>query len=680
MFLIILSTFVLVFQIYPPTRVSGLEPYVITNDADPDDRYVLTTYTELQDKITELSANSKAYTLTLNQDLVVTGDNGLTFLGPSTWTVNGNNHTVEKEAGFPPVVKRVIIIGETNYETTVTLKNIIIDGKSNYMVCYVGKKSKLIMESGSIIQNGFSVGASGSTSGIHLIEDATLIMKPGSKLLGNHTEASNNYGGAVSVRRNCIVDIDGATISDNQTRTSGGAIWADHTAISVTIKNTTFSGNKAYNDMNQAHGGAIHSATYTIIDNCIFENNSAKNGGGAIFMARAQVSDNEELIVTNSTFSGNSAQYGGAISSHLKTTINGVKFENNTASSHGGAINLTNNTSASLMIEKSIFTKNKAIMGGALFTQNPTVTVIKNNTSFIENEAVREGGAIYTYNFSYANPVASGRYTNLNIDNTTTFKDNKATYYYDSPSNFADFTNLLFNTTSFTNQSNPHSGAAILTNDSLLNNNDINYKNTTSNALYQISYSFEDADGNALPQEVKDLLPAAGQAAEGSIFIPPVLSSNSVTLPNHGGTWTFVGWDNNQVNIPKDGIEFVGTWRYTAEATYTITYDGGPDATGVPVDNNQYYSGDTATVLEAPTRDGYKFLGWRMNPLLQPGEIITVSNVDIILTAEWEKITAVITPETGDNKVIINLFKGLSLISAVSLLMVRKRYKKEEDK
>lgn len=100
MFLIILSTFVLVFQIYPPTRVSGLEPYVITNDADPDDRYVLTTYTELQDKITELSANSKAYTLTLNQDLVVTGDNGLTFLGPSTWTVNGNNHTVEKEAGF----------------------------------------------------------------------------------------------------------------------------------------------------------------------------------------------------------------------------------------------------------------------------------------------------------------------------------------------------------------------------------------------------------------------------------------------------------------------------------------------------------------------------------------------------------------------------------------------------
>ncbi len=69
-----------------------------------------------------------------------------------------------------------------------------------------------------------------------------------------------------------------------------------------------------------------------------------------------------------------------------------------------------------------------------------------------------------------------------------------------------------------------------------------------------------------------------------------------------------------------------------------------------------------------------------MNPLLQPGEIITVSNVDIILTAEWEKITAVITPETGDNKVIINLFKGLSLISAVSLLMVRKRYKMEEDK
>lgn len=613
-------------------RQKALDPYVITNDADPNDRHVMTTFSQLQDKITELAANNKAYTLTLNQDLVVTGDTSLTFPGLSTWTVEGNGKTVKKEVGAPVNLNRVIMIGKNSLPSTITLKNVVIDGANTYRTCSIEDGSTLILDSGAIIQNGYS--ASGATTGgIHMWNNTTLHMKPGSKILGNISETSSYYGGAIRMVRNCVVDIDGAVISGNRASNSGGAIHAPHEATSITVKNTTFSGNIAYSDAYQGHGGAIHSAVLTIIDNCKFENNIAKNGAGAIFMAPAQVSDNEELIVKDSTFSGNNAQYGGAISSQLKTSITGGTFSGNIATSHGGAINLTNRSGASLIAEKTTFTQNKAIMGGAIFTQN--TTTIKNNTSFIKNEATREGGAIYTSSLSYADPADNSKYANLTIDNTTIFENNKVSYSYEPPSNYADFTNLLFSKTSFTNQLNPYSGQAVLSNDSLLNNNDINYKNSYNNTLSPVSYVFEDADAGTLPQAVMDLLPTASQAEIGSIVIPTSPISNAVKIAN-GGTWKFIGWNKSQINIPQEGVAFVGTWK----EFFSVTYVGGTNAIGVPVDNNQYPSGATVTILDAPTREGYKFLGWRMNSLLQPGDVITVANADIVLAAEWKKVGA----------------------------------------
>ncbi len=93
---------------------------------------------------------------------------------------------------------------------------------------------------------------------------------------------------------------------------------------------------------------------------------------------------------------------------------------------------------------------------------------------------------------------------------------------------------------------------------------DINYKNSSNNTLCPVSYSFVDADAGTLPQSVLDLLPAGSEAGIGSIVIPKAPASNIVEIPNNGGTWKFLGWDKNQVNILQEGVEFIGTWKYTA--------------------------------------------------------------------------------------------------------------------
>jgi hypothetical protein len=191
------------------------DPYVITNDADLADRYAYTTFSDLQTKITELAANGNAYTLTLNQNLEVPQSTSLTFAGPSTWTVLGNGNTVMRKAGSAVDLNRIVAIGETGKSCAVTLKNVIVDGVNQYSACRIIEGSTLTLDSDATIRNGFNGAYANTIGGIHMNDNTKLYMKPGSKMLGNTAAGSTGWGGAILMRKNCVVDIDGAVISDN---------------------------------------------------------------------------------------------------------------------------------------------------------------------------------------------------------------------------------------------------------------------------------------------------------------------------------------------------------------------------------------------------------------------------------------------------------------------------------
>ena len=148
--------------------------------------------------------------------------------------------------------------------------------------------------------------------------------------------------------------------------TEGGAIH-NHSGT-LTVTNSTFTGNDATDSLWEG-GGAIYNFTdgLATVSDSTFDNNSATNGG-AIYNAFFRTT----LIVTNSTFS------------------------NNVANDNGGAIH-TGPYNTTLIVSNSTFTNNSATDGGAIShdgDNNTNVTTI-NNSTFSDNSASRDGGAIY---------------------------------------------------------------------------------------------------------------------------------------------------------------------------------------------------------------------------------------------------------------------------------------------
>ena len=151
------------------------------------------------------------------------------------------------------------------------------------------------------------------------------------------------------------------------------------------ISNCVFINNSAiYNKPLDEYGwdgysGAIYLACdYSEIDSCSFISNTATYRGGAIFIEAPYTS-----LIKNSTFTGNSANEGGAIFGIC--TVIDCNFTNNSAKSKGGAIYGSN-------VNNCIFNGNSAVNGGAIFVSDKNSSII--NSNFTKNTASDKGGAI----------------------------------------------------------------------------------------------------------------------------------------------------------------------------------------------------------------------------------------------------------------------------------------------
>jgi predicted outer membrane repeat protein len=128
---------------------------------------------------------------------------------------------------------------------------------------------------------------------------------------------------------------------------SGGAI--DAYRGSVTVTNSTFSGNSAY-----LRGGAIEAGSVTVTNSTFSGNTAPGDHGGAIFSYGS-------VTVTNSTFSGNAAAEGGAIDAYGSVTVTNSTFSGNSVYLWGGAIE-----AGGVTVTNSTFSGNSAPTGGAI--------------------------------------------------------------------------------------------------------------------------------------------------------------------------------------------------------------------------------------------------------------------------------------------------------------------------
>ena len=254
----------------------------------------------------------------------------------------------------------------------------------------------------------------GGNSRVFLVDPEVQAVFDGLTITDGHVANNANGGGAVENNGNLIAD--DVAFTANTTAGNGGAIEnisidsPPLTACTLALTDCTFTDNSS----GQAGGAIANSASLTITGGS-FTDNTATSEGGAIYNYIVGAT----IAATGTTFTGNSAPFGGAITNNSgPVTITGCTFENNTAANDGGAIDNAYQQ-ASLTVSTSEFLNNSATFGGGLEVYESTIGL--NNCTLQDNAATDSGGAIDEYfsqvtangcDFS-SNTAAQGKDINL---------------------------------------------------------------------------------------------------------------------------------------------------------------------------------------------------------------------------------------------------------------------------
>ena len=191
--------------------------------------------------------------------------------------------------------------------------------------------------------------------------------------------------------------VDGAKLTleniaiANMTRgtTGSGAAINVQKDAEVVMTNGSLSGNSAQS------GGALYSAGKFALTDVAVSGNEAGGNGGAVFMG-----SNTTATISGGSFTGNEAAGstgGGAIymAAGADLTVTGTAFEENkvTGSGGGGAVN----TRGTLTLTSATFTENEAVnkSGGAIYIYKSGAKVIATGCTFTGNVAYNSGGGIY---------------------------------------------------------------------------------------------------------------------------------------------------------------------------------------------------------------------------------------------------------------------------------------------
>lgn len=291
------------------------------------------------------------------------------------------------------------------------------DGKTSYLI---PQGEALVLEENSLVEN-ITNNADGIGGALSTSKPKNGVENPGTLIVKSGTVFKNNTakydGGAIA--NFGVLDIDGATFEANKSQTEktdsqpvgGGAISLGIDS-KTTIKNTKFVNNET-----GFNGGAI--GTRRTINNGDITNGSHKN---------------HSLIISDSAFIGNKATgtttdradnklqggNGGAIANTFNNTqISNTVFEKNEAINGGAVYNQSlfntnnqtqeNDKGGDIKFADVTFDGNKASTnGGAIFNDANTNTELSGTVVFSGNEAGNAGGAIFVADASSSMEIASG--------------------------------------------------------------------------------------------------------------------------------------------------------------------------------------------------------------------------------------------------------------------------------
>lgn len=316
----------------------------------------------------------------------------------------------------------MLLIGGTS-ETSVTIRNIVIDGNSattaedgfpasgdrHLRVIHVSKNGTLTMEDGATVTGGSLKNWIGKGAGI--VVEGSFTMN-GGKVTGIYT---SNHG-AVKNDGGTFIMNDGA-IEKNTASFNSSAIYTTGQDAVTTINGGIIQDNRTTGDSGTV--SANNSATLNFVSGEI-KNNSVNNGGGGIY-----VSDSATLNMSGGKISNNTAEkVGGGISvaGASKATISGGAITSNKATDQGAGIYVANGSSlvveGNTEIRENILTGKGASLchgGGIAASSSKGVSTIEIKGGLIADNQAPNGGGIAAATDNVTVKISGG-----------TIRDNKA--------------------------------------------------------------------------------------------------------------------------------------------------------------------------------------------------------------------------------------------------------------
>ena len=245
------------------------------------------------------------------------------------------------------------------------------------------------------------------------------------KALGivNYTDSYGNityggYGGAVmwtgaqGYVDNCRFENNYAQYNEaTKSGGRGGAVYLQGSDVG-NGHDTAFTNSIFINNTAGYNGGAIdwyRGAANGNVENSTFINNTAHRSGGAIYWSGVNGTIKSSNFINNSALGNLTDANGGGDGGAVlwvgpEGTIDTVNFTNNRAAYSGGAIflkgsdNGTAGNCSNVFIDNGLFEDNLAgLNGGAVTFQRGAMNGTLTNSLFINNTALRNGGALFWY-------------------------------------------------------------------------------------------------------------------------------------------------------------------------------------------------------------------------------------------------------------------------------------------
>ena len=464
-------------------------------------------------------------------------------------------------------------------------------------VILVYDNSKFIMEGGTISECEAPINNGGG-----LYADNSTITISNGAISG----CKGGCGGGLYAKNSSTITISGGTISECEALTdNGGGLYADNSTIN--ISGGTISGCKG------VWGGGLYaenSSTIEISDGTI--SGCTVGAGGGLFVDRSTVRISGGIIsgcITSDTGNG-----GGLYANHSTIKITGGRIENNKAA-HGGGVALVGKTTFEKPITNWTVIGNEAYatggVGGGIKFENGSMDVSAGSNRIYNNTAdghgadiCLEGGASIKLP-NAANMNATYRDSGIEIDGW--YKDDNPRY-------------------------------------------------TPSENGVGVDVSGELTGGLSLVASYKTILVRieidvnGGVGGSGS---QTVQKGKTVTLeaPTKEGH-LFTGWKDEKGNSYPAGADGKVNITVTEDMTLTAEWKKLPSALvrieidangGVGGSGSQTVQKGTTVTLEAPTKEGHLFTGWKDEkgnsyPAGADGKVNITVTEDMTLTAEWKKL------------------------------------------